>query len=72
MDSFERRDLMENLKEKFKWINFQIAFLTEQLKDETDKDIIEYISSKIRTYEKESKQLARNLMKFRYKSRIRK
>lgn len=60
------------IKERFKYINFQIAFLTEQLKEETDEDIIKYISSKIKEYERESKQLASGIMKFRYKSRIRK
>lgn len=58
-------------KERFKYVNYQIACLTEQLKDETDEDIVKYISNKIRTYEKESKQLANDLMRFRYKSRVR-
>lgn len=60
-----------NMKERFKYINFQIAFLTEQLKDETDEDIIKYISSKIRDYEIETKQITSKMMKFRYKSRVR-
>lgn len=59
---------MEKLKEEFKRINFHIAFLVEQLQDETDEDIIKYISSKIKDYEKESKQLAKKLMNFRYRS----
>ena len=60
-----------NKKERFKYTNFQIAFLTEQLKDETDEDIIKYISSKIRDYERETKQITSKMMKFRYKSRVR-
>ena len=60
------------IKERFKYINFQIAFLMEQLKEETDEDIIKYISNKIKDYERETKQITSKMMKFRYKSRIRK
>lgn len=55
------------MKERFKYINFQIAFLTEQLKEETDEDIIKYISSKIKEYERESKEITTKLMQIRYK-----
>lgn len=55
------------IKERFKYINFQIAFLTEQLKEETDEDIIKYISSKIKEYERESKEITTKLMQIRYK-----
>ena len=60
-----------NKKERFKYTNFQIAFLMEQLKEETDEDIIKYISNKIKDYERETKQITSKMMKFRYKSRVR-
>ena len=55
------------IKERFKYINFQIAFLMEQLKEETDEDIIKYISNKIKDYERESKEITTKLMQIRYK-----
>lgn len=58
-------------KERFKYVNYQIAFLTQlakQVQDETN--IKKHISEKIRAYEKESKQLANDLMSFKYKSRV--
>lgn len=57
-------------EERFKRANFHIAFLTEQLKDETDEDVIKYISDKIKAYEEESKQIANSSVTFVYKSRI--
>ena len=57
-------------EERFKYTNFQIAFLVEQLKEETDEDVIKHVSKKIREYEEESKRIARSIMKFRYRSRI--
>ena len=61
----------EDIKMELKRIDFSIAFLVEQLKDETDEDVVRYISSKIKEYERESKQLARELMQSRYKSVVR-
>lgn len=61
----------EDIKMELKRIDFSIAFLVEQLKDETDEDVVRYISSKIKEYERESKQLARELMQSKYKSVVR-
>lgn len=61
----------EDIKMELKRIDFSIAFLVEQLKDETDEDVVRYISSKIKEYERESKRLARELMQSRYKSVVR-
>ena len=61
----------EDIKMELKRIDFSIAFLVEQLKDETNEDVVRYISSKIKEYERESKQLARELMQSRYKSVVR-
>lgn len=57
-----------DLKEKFKYVNFQIAFLVEQLKDEEDEDVIKHVSDKIATYEKQGKRLARQIMSYRPRS----
>ena len=54
--------------ERFKYVNFQIAFLVEQLQDETEEDVMQHVSKKIKDYEKESKQLTCDIMKFRYRS----
>lgn len=57
-----------DLKEKFKYVNFQIAFLVEQLKDEEDEDVIKHVSEKIATYEKQGKRLACQIMSYRPRS----
>ena len=55
------------MKERFKYINYQIAILIEQLKTETDEDTRKQIINKIKEYERESKEITTKLMQIRYK-----
>ena len=55
------------MKERFKYINYQIAILMEQLKTETDEDTRKQIINKIKEYERESKEITTKLMQIRYK-----